>query len=204
MPKVMICSTEWKEILRQRRLHGHDRKDEVWNGEYFITPDPTNSHQRFTSRLQRTLEDVAPAGSIVQAGGNISDRKTDWKKSFRCPDVMVFLPGNPAIDMETHFFGGPDFLVEVVSPGDRSLKKLPFYASVGTREVLLPDQHQGQVSLYRRSGEGWAEPAVAVLDAGQWVGSELLPLEFSLASATGSARPQIQVRHRLDDRLWCG
>jgi len=116
MPKVMICSTEWKEILRKRRALGHDRKDEVWNGVYFMAPDPTNSHQRLTSRIEDALEASAPVGSNVQAGGNVSDRKKGWKLNFRCPDVMVFLPGNPAEDCETHYAGGPDFLVEVVKP----------------------------------------------------------------------------------------
>ena len=57
-------------------------------------------------------------------GCNVSDRPKRWKKNYRCPDVAVFLPGNPAEDRETHWFGGPDFAVEILSPYDRSREKL--------------------------------------------------------------------------------
>jgi len=202
MPKVMICSTEWKEILRKRRALGHDRKDEVWNGVYFMAPDPTNSHQRLTSRIEDALEASAPVGSNVQAGGNVSDRKKGWKLNFRCPDVMVFLPGNPAEDCETHYVGGPDFLVEVVSPGDRSEKKLGFYASVGVREVLLVDQGKARITLYKRDGEGWAEPVTAKLDEDSRLQSDVLPVSFSFQSVAGDKRPHVFVRHLIDGRIW--
>lgn len=204
MPKVMISPSNWKEILRERRALGHDRKDEVWDGVYFMAPPVTNSHQFHIMHLHGVLEDVAPCGSIVQAGGNISDRQTDWKENYRCPDLMVFLPGNPAQDLETHYLGGPDFLVEVVRPGDRSRRKLPFYASVGTREVLLVDQHKSRISLYQQAGEGWAEPLVALVDDGTWLTSSLLPLAFSFQTVPHDKRPHVVVRHTEDGREWNG
>jgi len=201
MPKVMICPTEWKEILKNRREPGQDRKDEVRNGVYFKAPDPTNSPQTTVLELAWILKHIVPAGSHVQAGGNISDRKTDWKKNNRCPDVMVFLPGNKPVDLGKHFPGGPDFLVEFVSPGDRSLKKLPFYAEVGTREVLLVESGKSPLSLNRRSGEGWAGAEIAQPDDQSWLASGLLPVEFSFQSVSGDKRPHVVVRHTLEGRI---
>ena len=51
MPKVMISPSNWKEILTKRRALGQDHKDEVWDGVYFMAPDPTNSHQSITLDL---------------------------------------------------------------------------------------------------------------------------------------------------------
>lgn len=201
MPRVMICPNEWKEILKNRRDPGQDRKDEVRNGVYFIAPDVTNSHQKAVMNLALILEMVASADTRVQTGGNISDRKIDWKKNYRCPDVMVFLPGNKAVDLETHYLGGPDFLVEIVNPGDRSLKKLPFYAEVGTQEVLLVDSSKSAISLYRRSGEGWAVAEIARLDDQSWLPSGLLPVEFSFQTVSGDKRPHVVVRHTLEGRI---
>ena len=201
MPRVMICPNEWKEILKNRRDPGQDRKDEVRNGVYFMAPDPTNLHQTTVLELAWMLNHIAPAGSHVQAGGNISDRKIDWKKNYRCPDVMVFLPGNKAVDLETHYLGGPDFLVEIVSPGDRSLKKLPFYAELGVKEVLLVDPGKSANSLNRRTGEGWVGAEIARLDDQSWLASGLLPVEFSFKSASGDKRPHVVVRHTLEGRI---
>src|SRR5207249_2384332 len=87
--------------------------------------------------------------AAVYAGVNVSDREVKWRKSFRCPDVAVFFPGNPAQDRKTHWFGGPDFAIEIISPYDRSRRKLPFYAKVGVRELLLVDRRPWALELYR-------------------------------------------------------
>lgn len=189
MPRVMICPNEWKEILKNRRDPGQDRKDEVRNGVYFNAPHPTYSPQTTVLQLASILKHIVPAGSRVQAGGNISDRKTNWKKNYRCPDVMVFLPGNKAVDLE------------IVSPGDRSLKKLPFYAELGVKEVLLVDPGKSANSLNRRTGEGWVGAEIARLDDQSWLASGLLPVEFSFKSASGDKRPHVVERHMLEGRI---
>ena len=43
-------------------------------------------------------------------------------------------------DIGPALVGGPDFLVEVASPGDRSLDKLAFYEGIGVRELLMVDR----------------------------------------------------------------
>ena len=89
----------------------------------------------------------------VMAGVNVSDREHGWKKNYRCPDVVVFLNHTKAVDCDTFWFGGPDFAVEIASPGDRSREKLEFYAKVGTRELLLVDRKPWSLELYRLDGE---------------------------------------------------
>ena len=99
----------------------------------------------------------------VFAGCNVSDQPKRWKRNYRCPDVAVFLPGNPAEDRKTHWFGGPDFAVEIISRFDRSREKFGFYKSVGVRELLLVDRHPWALELYRadaRTGSLSVEPTV--------------------------------------------
>src|SRR5262245_35682985 len=90
----------------------------------------------------------------IYAGVNISDREENWEHNFRCPDNRVLLEGNPAKECATHRCGAPDFLDEILSKGDRSRKKLPFYAKLGVREVLLIDRYPWALELYRlREGQ---------------------------------------------------
>ena len=37
-----------------------------------------------------------PEEGVVFAGCNVTDREDDWMQNYRCPDVAVFLKGNPA------------------------------------------------------------------------------------------------------------
>jgi len=121
------------ELIAQRKAWGSDRWDGVWDGVYFISPLPNIEHQLLVARFASIFIAVVEAGNsgIVFAGVNVSDRAEGWTKNYRCPDVAVVLPGCPAKNCDTHWKGGPDFVVEVVSPDDRSRKKLDFYAKVG-------------------------------------------------------------------------
>src|SRR5262249_51762494 len=118
-------------LIAERQLSGGDRFDEVWEGTYIMSPLADVEHQRIQSRLafafQAALGIQSPA--LILAGVNVSDRETDWEYNYRCPDVAVIFPANPAKNCGAHLFGGPDLAVEIVSPHDRSRKKLDFYAS---------------------------------------------------------------------------
>src|SRR5207244_1984588 len=142
MAVLVLDPTEQRRLKRARRLSGADRFDEVWNGVYDMAPLANNEHQYLATNLAAVIGTaiVQPDEGQVFAGCNVSDREVNWEKNYRCPDVAVFLKGNPAKDCDTHWFGEPDFAVEIVSPGDRSRKKLSFYASVGVRELLILDR----------------------------------------------------------------
>ena len=73
----------------------------------------------------------------VFPGVNLSDRDDDWKQNFREPDVAVFLRDGKAINHGTHWQGAADFLVEIISPGERTRDKIPFYSGIGVVELLI-------------------------------------------------------------------
>ena len=201
MPKAILSEYEFKRMIRRRSLSGAGRKDEVWNGVYVMSPDPDISHQtvvgRFVFALFNALDD--PRATVLP-GANVSDRADDWTRNYRCPDVLVFLPGNPAEDRRTHFLGGPDFAVEVISPRDRSRKKFAFYAKVGVRELLLVGRDPWALELYRLRDGAYEPAGVSTPERPDALASAVLPLSFRLLP--GGTRPEIEATRPADGRLW--
>src|SRR5215213_3976708 len=131
---TVIMDRRFAEQLRQERAAaGGDRWDEVWEGTYMMAPLPNIEHQQIANRLAAICLEVVGwnSGASVMAGTNVSDRVNGWEHNYRCPDVAVYLVGNPAQNCNTHWCGGPDFAAEIASDDDRTRDKIPFYAKVG-------------------------------------------------------------------------
>src|SRR3990172_5790454 len=126
------------ELVAQRQRTGADRYDEVWDGVYVMAPLADDEHQALVSGITAVLHVAVGWAGLgeVRPGVNVTDREDDWKQNYRCPDVVVFTNDTQAENRGTHWLGGPDFVVEIASPHDRSREKLAFYAAVGTRELL--------------------------------------------------------------------
>lgn len=193
----------FRRMLRKRRALGHDKYDEVWDGVYLMNAMANNEHQilvgAISSALWIVMQDVP--GSSVLPGANVSDEWNDWKHNYRCPDVLALLPGNAAVDRTTHWYGGPDFAVEVLSPRDRARKKLSFYAKVGTREVLLVDRRPWQLELYRLDQGELKLAGQSTPESGEELASQTVPLRFALRSEA-AARPTLVMTHQTDGRAW--
>jgi Uma2 family endonuclease len=191
-----------KALIRKRRRLGLDRHDEVWDGVYVVSPLANNEHQflgyKLTAAFDQALQGIL--GVLAYPGVNVSDQLEDWTKNYRCPDVAVFLPGNNAKDMKTHYYLGPDFAVEVISPRDRSRKKLDFYAKVGVRELLLLDRNPWSLELYRLMNGELKLIGKILPDPSQSLTSLVLPVSFRLLP--GDPRPTIEVTHTQDSRQW--
>src|SRR4051794_4818631 len=202
MPAIILDPELRRRVIRHRRRIGADRHDEVWNGVYIVSPEADNRHQELGLEFSIAVREALGGriGGKVYQGVNVSDRETDWKKNYRVPDVAVFLPGNPALDRGTHWLGGPDFAVEIRSPYDRSRRKLPFYAKVGVRELLLIDRKPWSLELFRLN-EGVLEPVGRSLpETSDWVASAVLPVSFRLVA--DAPHPRIEVAHRDGIRSW--
>jgi Uma2 family endonuclease len=188
-----------ERLIAERQECDGDRFDEVWEGVYVMAPLPNIDHQEFQSDLififRTALGWKHPAQ--ITAGVNVSDRDEGWEHNYRGPDVVVYLPGNPAVNRGTHWVGGPDFLVEIISPHDQSRDKLKFYSKVGVREVLLIDRKPWRLEFYSSAGSpGELRPAgQSTVEHGEVLKSDVLPFSFRLAP--GSIRPKIEVT--LDD-----
>lgn len=140
-------------IIEQRRRCDGDRHDEVWDGIYVMLPLADLEHQRLVGAFTYVLQTVvSEAGmGIVYPGANVTDRTDDWKFNFRCPDVVVVLKESAkrCRARGAALLGGPDFLIEVQSPGDATLEKLEFYGSIGVRELLVVHRDTKALELFR-------------------------------------------------------
>jgi Uma2 family endonuclease len=188
-----------RSLKAEREASGFDRRDEVWDGIYVMSPDPNNEHQFLAAELILIFGTVRGelGGGRIYACGNISDRIEGWNKNYRIPDVAVYLSGNPARNCGTHTVGGPDFAVEILSEGDLARSKLDFYAKVNTRELLIIDRDSWALELYRLIGGHLELVGVSTPENFEIVSSQVLPLTFRLVP--GEERPTIEVC-RLDGR----
>jgi Uma2 family endonuclease len=200
---ILITDPGWEaKIKAEREASGDNGRDEVWDGVWFMPPLPNNEHQALAMMLGGVFMDVVgwPGLGQVYGGINLSDRAADWKDNYREPDVAVVLNGSTAVNHQTHWQGAVDFLVEIVSPDDRSREKLPFYSSLGVREVLVIDRQPWQLELYRLKRGRLGEVGRSTVDAPDVVSSAVLPLAFQLVPGTG--RPNVRVAHPAGGKEW--
>ena len=197
MPILVLDGGAARELLARRREMGGDRYDEVWEGTYVMNPMASVEHQRLVMRLTVALDEVVRGNGLgeVFPGTNVTDNKANWEHNYRCPDVVVVLAGGRAKSNGPAFVGGPDFLIEVRSPGDRSLEKLGFYAAIGVRELLVVDRDTKELELYALRGSALQSQGRSTPTAPETLISSVLPLSFRHSAGTGA--PGISV-HRTD------
>jgi Uma2 family endonuclease len=112
----------------------------------------------------------------------------DWKENYRVPDVVVVLNGSRARDCDTHFFGGPDFLVEVLSEDDKTYDKLEFYGLLGVRELLIVDAETRRVELFRLTQNGLVLVGKSIPGNPDKLISSVVPLSFQWVEVSGEPR----------------
>ena len=130
-------------LLEERRRLGVDRWDEVWEGELHMVPPPAERHQSLGSELLIALHPlVRELGLKIAYEIGLFAADDD----YRVPDLGVYRPDQAsARGLE----GTAELVVELVSPGDESRAKLPWYAARGVREVVLIDRDALAVEVYR-------------------------------------------------------
>jgi Uma2 family endonuclease len=182
------------QLIQERKRKGRDRYDEVWEGMYVMPSMPSNAHQKLLDDLGDVLTEVVKRGKLGDKfqGANVSDRRKGWEYNFRVPDLVVVLNDSRAVDCGTHFCGGPDFLVEVQSPGDDTEEKVPFYGRIGVRELLIVHRDKRALRLLRLEGEELILVQPSVLEGKEWLVSAVLPLAFRRTLSKGVARTQVR------------
>jgi Uma2 family endonuclease len=148
-----VMSSVPPDLLAARKRTGIDRWDEMWEGVLHMPPMPNRNHQDLEGSLEAYLRfcwaplhhwKVYHQINVASIGG--------WPNDYRIPDLVLLSPQRFAIDRNEYFEGAPDVVVEIQSPGDETLEKLPFYASLGVPEVwvIQRDSRQPSVRLLRR------------------------------------------------------
>ncbi|MGH2903723.1 MAG: Uma2 family endonuclease [Solirubrobacteraceae bacterium] len=133
-------------VLENRRRSGLDRLDEIWEGVYHMVPAPSGPHAAIESQLHRLLGPPAIAAGLTMSGQcNIGESEHD----FRVPDSALHRGRPTGVWNAT-----AALVVEIVSPGDETWDKLPFYIAHDVDEVLIVDPQERTVNwLALREGD---------------------------------------------------
>ena len=169
----MVTKTIWPETLTERKkmsydeyldLAGESRLMEWADGEGIIYMPPTNKHQdivRFLSHLIDSFIQYFGLGVLRFAPFEVKL----WPDGpAREPDIL-FVSNDSRTQLTTkRFEGGPDLVVEVISPGsvtEDRVHKFTEYEQAGVQEYCLidPRHHQQQVDVYVRDADGRFQPA---------------------------------------------
>ena len=184
MISLMVNDPQFaSELIAERRARQLDRYDEVWEDLYMMSPLATNEHRSLATELSAAIVTVVDWQTLGRtlAGANVSDRRDDWTRNYRIPDVLVFTNDTTSEDCGTHWLGGPDLAIEIVNPGDRTLEKLDFYTKVGTQELLVIDRDPFQSTLYQVNEHRKMVPvAVSRFETPTRIDSGIFPLSFKL------------------------
>jgi Uma2 family endonuclease len=186
-----------RELIRDRQNRGIDKYDEVWDGVYVMPAMASNPHQDLVLELCVIFHEVIVRENRgrVQPGANVSDRRKGWEDNHRCPDIVIVLENSRAVDCTTHWFGGPDFLVEIQSPGDDSEKKIPFYSKIAVQELLIIHRDERTLRLYRHNGQELVLIGESSQASKKWLTSEVIPLAFRWKANKNNPGTEVKRTH---------
>ena len=204
MPVLINDPVTEAQFRIEREECDSSRWDEVWEGDLVMPPIPNDDHQDLVGGIYVAMREAIQKSKrgLVRPGANVSDRHPGWTENYRVPDIVVYLFTNPAINHGTHWTGGPDFLVEVLSPGEKAYAKFDFYAKTRTREILLVFRYPWRLELHRLDGDSFRMVGRNELNDDVVLTSEALPLAFHLKPT--ATRPAIEICHTEEGRMWEG
>ncbi len=169
MPTLVLdpAPAEIEALLERRRRLGLDHRDEVWEGTYRMIPPPSFAHQRVAEQLAAILGAPARAAGLEPL---IREFGLGGPGDYRVPDGGLHRPGAGGVWHPT-----AALVVEIISPGDDTWKKLPFYAAHGVDELLIVDLPERTVQWLGLRGAGYEpiEPS-ALIDLGADALTELI------------------------------
>ncbi len=193
--KVVIVDAP-SHLIEERRKRGLDRHDEMWEGVYHMVPPPSEEHQDIVDTLfGMFFAYVAKHGlGRLRSMKGVRDLSSP-EQNFRVPEWIFLRSGREhlLVAKSSYVDEGPDLVLEVRSPGDETLDKIPFYEKMRVGELLLIDRDTRSVKLHRLAGDGFR-----TISPGPdgWLTSEALRAGF--ASGTRSGKAVLRVRLDLD------
>lgn len=166
-----------EEELADRRAKGLAVRDEVWEGVLHMTPAPSFEHQRILGDLIEFLRPrLREAGRGTLAVGVNVFREAGATPDYRIPDLTFVSAARRHVLHDDGVRGeGPDAVIEIRSPDDETYEKLPFYAALGVKEVIVCDRDSKAPEIFRLTGPQYL---VVQADHDGWLLSNALGFRF--------------------------
>ncbi len=179
--KAVVLGISEQELARRRQL-GLDRWDEMWEGVLHLVPSTSYEHQRILDELIEFLgPHVKRRRGILRSNINVFN-ETAVKADYRIPGLTFIAAGRErSIAPDGIRGGGPDAVFEIRSPDDETYDKLPFYAGLGVREVIVIDRDTKEPQIYRLAGSAFR---LVPQDEHGWVTADTLRVRFRHAPGT--------------------
>lgn len=147
--------------LEQYEALPEDSRMEVFDGTPYNMASPSQEHQAILTELLVSIRSY-----LKQKGGNCSvfpapfDVKlSDSPLTIVQPDIMVICDKDKLDGKRCN--GAPDFIIEIVSPGNSSddyIRKLYYYKNYGVREYWIVDTRRKAVTVYFFEGNIYSVP----------------------------------------------
>jgi hypothetical protein len=134
----------FERLLEERRRTGADLHDEVWKGVYRIMPTAASRHADLGQQLAELLGPPARAGGLKPMVYPFNLGEQD---DYRVPDGGLHRDWR---DRVYHATAG--LVLEIVSAGDDTWRKLEFYAAHGVDELLVVDPAERSVRWLALAG----------------------------------------------------
>jgi Uma2 family endonuclease len=135
---------EFEALLERRRQLGLDLFDEQWGGAYRMNPAPAEPHAYVAQQLAELLGGPARAAGLVPM---ISPFNLGEPGEYCVPDGGLHRERGDRVYVPT-----AALVVEIVSPGDDSWNKLPFYAAHNVGELLIVDPQERRLEWLALAG----------------------------------------------------
>jgi Uma2 family endonuclease len=142
-----------------------------------MAPAPAYEHQRIVSAIDRFLGPLCErhGRGVLAIGINVFN-EASRAEDYRIPDFTFIAGGRERLLARDGVRGGgPDAVIEVRSPDDETYDRLPFFAGLGVREVIVIDRDTKKTEIFRLAGSQY----VAVMaDRDRWLLSDVLNVRF--------------------------
>ncbi len=133
MPTIVLPDpppADWLELEERRRRTGADRHDEVWEGVLHMAPAPNLRHAALQAQVLQVLGSAAGDRGLIAVG----DFNLGAADDYRVPDAGLHRDITQGLYATT-----AALVVEILSPGDATPQKLPFYAAHNVDELVIID-----------------------------------------------------------------
>jgi Uma2 family endonuclease len=127
---------ELQQLRERRERLDLDHYDEVWEGVLHMNPPPTGEHQLILQQLAELFGPLARGAGLVPVVNEFGLGR-EGKDNYRVPDGGLHRGVPRGVYQPT-----AALVIEIVSPGDESWAKLPFYAVHDVDEVLIVDPQE--------------------------------------------------------------
>jgi Uma2 family endonuclease len=157
------------------------KRHEIIDGDHFMSPSPSIKHQRVSRNLESIIDFFLKKEKMGERMGEIFDAPCDVILSdydIVVPDLVYVSKERKSIITEANIQGGPDLIVEILSPSyrnyDRVLKK-DLYEAFGVKEYWIIDLDEDAVEVYRLSLSSRKFLAPEVYTRSQVLKTEVIP-----------------------------